>query len=459
MSTTTTEPAPVPTESLRKLTHIAIGFCAILLRWLTPYQAAAVAAVAIVFNWLVLPHVGGRRIARSSRGTDFGLIVYPVVVLALLLVFRNQPAIAGTAWVILAFGDGAATLIGRAVGGPRVPWNSEKTVLGFFGFLEVGIPAGYAISLFLSDSPTVLPRFVIITIAVVIAAIVESLPLGIDDNLSVPIAAAGVLFVLTNMPGFPAMELGRGALVWLAINTLLAVAGYVVRSVDVSGLVGGWLLGAMIIVFGGWQLYLVLLAFFVIATTVTKLGVKRKEELGVAQERGGRRGVAHAFANVGVAAICALLAAIWPAHFAMFYLAAVAALATATTDTTGSEVGQWIGRTAFLPVTFRRVKPGTEGAISLEGTLAGILGGVLVSAIGVATLIAHGGTGVAAVRAIGFPLVGAVALSAFAGSYLESVAGSWNRTRAVLPNGVLNFLNTAVGAVIFAALARGFGLL
>src|SRR5512133_676569 len=123
MSDVMTEPARAGGEAIRKLTHIAIGFCAILLRWLTPYQAAAIAAVAILFNWLVLPRVGGKTIARSSRGTDFGLVIYPVVVLALILIFRDHLVIAGTAWVILAFGDGAATLIGRSVASRPLPWN------------------------------------------------------------------------------------------------------------------------------------------------------------------------------------------------------------------------------------------------------------------------------------------------------------------------------------------------
>ena len=339
MSNVTTDAPRASSEAIRKLTHIAIGFCAILLRWLTPYQAAAVAAVAIVFNWLVLPRVGGKTIARTSRGTDFGLVVYPAVVLVLILLFRDQPVIAGMAWVILAFGDGAATLIGRGLGGRSLPWNADKTILGFFGFIEIGLPAAYAISLWLSDAPTVLPRFVIVTIAVILAAIVESLPLGIDDNISIPVVAASTLFFLVNMPALPSLDLGPTALAWIGVNTILAIAGYAAKTVDLSGLFGGWALGAVIILFGGWQLYLVLLAFFVIATTLTKLGVKRKEALGVAQEKGGRRGFAHAFANVGIAAICALLAATWPSHFAILWLAAVASLATAASDTTGSEVG------------------------------------------------------------------------------------------------------------------------
>jgi uncharacterized membrane protein len=93
----------------------------------------------------------------------------------------------------------------------------------------------------------------------------------------------------------------------------------------------------------------------------------------------------------------------------------------------------------------RRVPVGTEGAISIEGTLAGALAGVAVALAGCASLDRM-------FRGVGFEwaVVGAIAACAFAGSYLESVAGSWNRRQArPIPNGVLNFFNTAAGALLF----------
>ena len=93
---------------------------------------------------------------------------------------------------------------------------------------------------------------------------------------------------------------------WLGINGVLALIGYFVRSVSFSGALGGWFLGAILILGGGWPLYVALLAFFVIGTATTKLGYSRKAKKGLAQESGGRRGFSHAFSNVGVAAICAI---------------------------------------------------------------------------------------------------------------------------------------------------------
>ena len=54
-------------ELLRKLVHVGCGGFAFLLRVLTPPQAALMAGAAFLFNWQVLPRIGGRARTRSKR--------------------------------------------------------------------------------------------------------------------------------------------------------------------------------------------------------------------------------------------------------------------------------------------------------------------------------------------------------------------------------------------------------
>ena len=63
-----------------------------------------------------------------------------------------------------------------------------------------------------------------------------------------------------------------------------------------------------------------------------------------------------------------------------------AALAEATADTLASELGEVLGGPPLLLTTLRRVAPGTDGAISLAGTLAGASGAVLVVLVAVFAL-------------------------------------------------------------------------
>ena len=428
-------------ENLRKSLHIGFGLGAFALRWIPWWLAAIIAAAAVLGNWLLLHRVFGTRVARHERGYDAGIILYPLAVLALILVFRHNLPIAAVAWVILAFGDGFATLGGKLVSVGTIPWNRDKTWGGFISFLVAGSVAGVAIAAWLGAPPL---RFVIA--AVVVAAIVETLPLHVDDNVTVPFAAAVTLAVLAIEP-MGGYRLPPRAHIWLAIHTALAICGWFLRTVDVSGFVGGWALGAIILLGAGWPLYIALLTFFVIGTATTKIGFRHKQDRGLEQERGGRRGFSHAFANVGVAAICAIAvsrATRSDTHVELIPLfMGLASLATAAADTTATEVGKLIGRRAFLPLSFKRVETGTEGAISIEGTLAGIIAGAIVAMVGT--------TFTSLVWPLPYRtrLIVLVTVCAFVGSYLESIAGSWNRRAgSPVPNGVLNFFNTAAGALL-----------
>jgi uncharacterized protein (TIGR00297 family) len=435
-------------EILRKLLHIAFGFAAFALKWLTWEAAALVCIVAILSNWLVLHRLVGKRVARDARGYDAGIVLYPVAVLLLIVVFRHQLHYAAIAWVMLAFGDGVATLAGKSVPIARIAWNRDKSWGGLLAFVAAGTAGGLAVSYWLG-----VPMPWTIVLTALVSAVVESLPLRVDDNLTVPFAAAVTLLVAGIEPVAP-YAAWPDTIPWLVVNAVLALAGYFTRSVNFSGALGGWFLGAILILGAGWPLYVALLAFFVIGTACTKLGYRKKAAAGLAQEEGGRRGFSHAFSNVGVAAICAIavsrLARTPGGEELVPLFMGIASLATAAADTTASEIGQLLGRRAFLPLTLRRVPAGTEGAVSVEGTLAGLLAGFAVAVAGVAAVDRMYGELVS----FDWRTVAAITASAFAGSYLESIAGSWNRKQPrPIPNGVLNFFNTAAGAILFYVLS------
>jgi uncharacterized protein (TIGR00297 family) len=426
-------------ETLRKSIHIAFGFGAIALKWVPWRIAAVVCAIAVVGNWLLLHRIVGKRVSRHERGYDVGIILYPLAVGLLIVTFNWHIAFAALAWTILAFGDGFATLTGRAAPLGRLPWNREKSWGGFIAFLVAGCVAGIGIARLFGS-----PSIAIVLVTIVVCALVESLPTGVNDNLTVPFAAAVTLAVLAIPPSIDSEVHPPIMWVWIGVNTVLAIAGYFTRSVDLSGAVVGWLIGDIVIA-GSPALYVALLAFFIIGTAATKLGYARKSAAGLAQEKGGRRGAEHAFANVGVAALCAI--AHWRGLGLVPTFMGVAALATAAADTAGSEIGQLLGRRAFMPLTFRRVERGTEGAISIEGTLAGLLASFAVAMVGVAMVVHHLRPSFSGSLEIDRTnTVAVITLCGFLGSYIESITGTYVRD---VPNTTMNFFNTAVGAYLF----------
>jgi len=226
------------------------------------------------------------------------------------------------------------------------------------------------------------------------------------------------------------------ALPWaIGVNALTAWLGYRARTVSRSGALAGLLIGAIIYAGGGPGAWVLLLITFLAAAVTSRMGLARKERLGIAEERGGRRGAGNAIANCGVAAAAAVAAMTTP-YAPASMVALVAALTAGGSDTVASEIGKAWGRSTFLVTTFRRVTPGTPGAMSAEGTAAGLAAAVALAAAGAAL-------GLVPASAI-LPVVA----GATAGALIESALGATLEGPGILNNDMLNFINTAVAAAI-----------
>src|SRR5262245_8506501 len=109
-------------EIQRKLLHIAMGGFALFLAWLTWWQALVLALVALVHNYCLLHLYARGTIFRGearTKGRDLGIVLYPASIAILILVLHTRLEIVAAAWGLLAFGDGFATIAGKAIGGDR----------------------------------------------------------------------------------------------------------------------------------------------------------------------------------------------------------------------------------------------------------------------------------------------------------------------------------------------------
>lgn len=191
-----------------------------------------------------------------------------------------------------------------------------------------------------------------------------------------------------------------------AVPASFAALAYALGMVGQGGALGGFGIAAPIYLSLGWQGFAVLALFVVGGSVLTRIGYRRKVTSGTAESGGGRRGARNAFANGVVAVLCALLAALTP-YPEVFAAAFVAALGAAFADTAESEVGQLSSGTPRLITTFAKVPPGTDGAVSLPGTLAGLAAAGSTAFLGLAVGLV-GGSGAALL--VGFAaLLGTVA--------------------------------------------------
>jgi uncharacterized protein (TIGR00297 family) len=447
-------------EVARKLIHVAMGGFALLLRWLSWPQALALAAAALLFNVFVLPRFAPAIYRPGDRErVTHGIVFYPFAVLLLVACFPGRPDIAAAAWGILAAGDGFATLAGRAIGGARWPWNGEKTVAGTAAFVLLGTAAGTGLALWCQPLDSVPTTFAVVGVplAALAAAFVETIPVRLDDNLSIAASAGTILWlvsmVIARHAGHSAGASLEGEFVMVALwarlgtatiaNVAVAALGYAARSVSISGALGGATIGIVVFTSLGWQGWTLLLVTFLSATVATRAGRGRKQALGIAESREGRRGAGNAIANTGVAAIAATLAGL-DVHPAATQLAFVTALVAGGSDTIASEIGKAFGRRTWSITSLAGVPAGTSGAMSVEGTIAGVLGAIGLGAVAIALgLLAPSW----------LPLV---VVCATLGAVAESWLGATLEGPGILNNDLLNFINTtaAAGAAVLIAAVR-----
>ena len=171
-------------------------------------------------------------------------------------------------------------------------------------------------------------------------------------------------------------------LIAFLVTAAFATLAYALGMVSRSGALGGLLVGTIVYACLGPRGFTILALFVVGGSLLTRLGYRSKQRTGTAQEHGGRRGARNALANCAVAVLCAILARATGSD--LFTTAFVASLAAAFADTSESEIGQLLSRAPRLITTLRKVPPGTDGAISLPGTLAGIIAACLTATLALA---------------------------------------------------------------------------
>jgi uncharacterized protein (TIGR00297 family) len=194
-----------------------------------------------------------------------------------------------------------------------------------------------------------------------------------------------------------------------------------------------------------WQTALVpVLAVFLLSFVTTRIVRRQKEQLGIAERAGGRT-ASQVAANLGIAALVSdelpqswLISTGWfsPPGLSPVSLFAVglAALAEAAADTVSSEVGQVLGGRPRMITTLRTVDPGTDGAISLAGTAAGVFAAGVVALAG--SLALRGGLTMLCVSWAGGVF----------GLFFDSLLGATLEQRGWFNNDAVNFLSTASAA-------------
>lgn len=219
------------------------------------------------------------------------------------------------------------------------------------------------------------------------------------------------------------------AVVAIGFATLARAMG----SVTDGGAMAGALIAFILMVGSGFSGFVPLMVLFLLTVISTRWGYRKKQQLGVAEQKRGRK-ASQVLANLGAAAACTVPVFWLPQLSDLLLIASIAALAEAAADTVSSELGQATGRGAYLITDFRDVPIGTNGAVSIEGTIAGCVAACIVAWVsGVVGLIEWHWTPVITLAAVG-------------GMFLDSIMGATWENAGRMGNDSVNFVSTVFAA-------------
>ncbi len=374
-----------------------------------------------------------------------GLVLYPTSVLLLLLMLPSRLDIVAAAWGILAVGDGAATLVGRRYG-TEMAVERQKSIAGS---RRSSSPAGRP-----AHSCVVVPPGRHSTAVCVVfdrradrrRAGGRGRGDGVDQARRQPLRSAdrrrrsvGSFARQRGARRRDDLALPAGCSIALPANTVVAWGGYIARTVSLSGAVVGAMIGTIMFLCAGWPGWLLLLAGFLCAAVTSRMGLQRKTLLGIAEERGGRRGAGNAIANTGIAAAAAVLAVVSYAHVRLVSSPSPrhrrqgrAIPSPARSARRGAaHVGDPSAPTRAARNVRRDVARGHRRRARRRGAL-----------------------GVFAIpRPHSSPALLPVVAGATAGSFVESLLAATFEAPGILNNDALNLINTAVAAFVAVSLA------
>ncbi|PJJ83927.1 DUF92 domain-containing protein [Mucilaginibacter auburnensis] len=215
---------------------------------------------------------------------------------------------------------------------------------------------------------------------------------------------------------------------------LAGVWSYSSGKLTMAGSITGAVTGLVIFKGAGLSCFLMLTSFFVLGSAATKWKRDKKAVMNATDAHQGRRTAAQVVANSGVAVLLSLYALWKPDELIIIQLMIAGSFAAATADTLSSELGTVYGKRFYNVISFNKETAGLDGVVSLEGTLIGIVGAFIITAVN--SFFS------------GWSNLLCIVIGGFTGNLVDSILGATLERNGLMGNNVVNFLNTVVGAVV-----------
>ncbi len=369
-------------DTSRKFIHVIVGLLISFspLYYSTPAPLIALSILFIGINIRLISSTQFSSMAGLER-KSFGTVYFPIAFLILILFWWEKPIGIMLSLFVMTLSDTLASIIGNRFKNVRnyQIWSDKKSVEGSIAmFLSTALIIYIGTDFFswFFKAAFFLPITVLVGVSLFTAAmatLAEATSKQGSDNLSVPLITflSYDLFLVNYTHG----HLGQ-FLLWVLFSLTIFSFAFKWKSLTASGFIGGFALGVFVFGSGGLKWILPLVIFFLTASLLSK--ISRSSDSGF--QKGSNRDILQVLANGGIGALFSL-ANFYSPH-PVYFLVYLGAIAAAMADTWATEIGAFSANPPRNILTFKRVKKGTSGGVTLLGSFGGLAGAFLLAGIG-----------------------------------------------------------------------------
>jgi len=371
---------PQRAEALRKFIHIATGITVLPAPLL--FQSAVplflITTLFAVANLISIQRGKLKSIHQVLRAS-LGTFYYPLSFAILLILFWSRDfMLLSVPFALMAFGDAAAGIFARNVPNRKMlplPWDKKSLQGSAAMFVASAIIVAIGCAVFRQSHPLAWEKIIAVAIAIgLIAAAAEALSYRGSDNLTVPLLAALGLSVILKP------ETQQQFLFGETLALTVVIIAFVVKALDLSGALAGFIVGTIVFGIGGWWFAIPMLLFFIVSSMLSKLSQRSAKLAEEIIAKSGRRDATQVLANGFLPTLLVITSLFIKEETA--FLLYLGGLAAATADTWATEIGLRFGKNPRAILTGKPVAPGTSGGITLAGIMGAILGAALVALAG-----------------------------------------------------------------------------
>jgi uncharacterized protein (TIGR00297 family) len=193
-----------------------------------------------------------------------------------------------------------------------------------------------------------------------------------------------------------------------------------------------------------------MIIFAITSFAATRAFLGRKEVARLQEGKHGERSTSNIIyaGIIGVfLAVLNLFKAYWVFDYGDLFLLFAVSFSVINSDTFASEIGV-IDKNVIMITSFRKTDPGVNGGISLFGSLASLLGGLIIA---ITFTFFYFGT-------FNVPVVVFVTLMGFLGSNIDSVLGGTLENRGIISKGQVNLFSSIITVILSAVFVYFYAL-